>query len=101
MRRVKQLKRAHRLRALRAAYGPGDTLPAVQHDDEEGDDVPTDARRAHLVGERDGDGFDSADDEEIESDDAFEEADEERFAGFNFASDRVRNTPFLFLFSMC
>jgi U3 small nucleolar RNA-associated protein 14 len=42
--------------------------------------------RAWLVGERgDDERVDSGDDEEIDSDAAFEESDEERFAGFNFS----------------
>jgi U3 small nucleolar RNA-associated protein 14 len=54
--------------------------------------------RARLVGETDGDEkLDSGDDEEIDSDGAFEETDEERFAGFNFtSSSKVRlNGPFV------
>ncbi|KAG5651215.1 hypothetical protein H0H81_009463 [Sphagnurus paluster] len=38
--------------------------------------------RARLIGENGDEEIDSGDDEEIESDDAFEESDEERFAGF-------------------
>lgn len=46
-------------------------------------------RRPRLVGEEDDDDnvIDEDDDEEIDSDAAFEESDEERFAGFSFASD--------------
>jgi len=40
-----------------------------------------------LIGETSGDErFDSEEDEEIDSDEAFEESDEERFAGFSFPS---------------
>jgi U3 small nucleolar RNA-associated protein 14 len=43
--------------------------------------------RARLLGENaDDEQVDSGDDEEIESDDAFEESDEEKYAGFDFSS---------------
>lgn len=46
-----------------------------------------DGLRARLLGENaDDEQVDSEDDEEIESDDAFEESDEEKYAGFDFAS---------------
>lgn len=50
--------------------------------------------RARLIGEHDGDdgALDSGDDEEIDSDAAFEESDEDRFAGF--FSTRVRFLSF-------
>jgi len=53
----------------------------VKSDDErmDGEDMRTKAR---LIGE--GDMIDSGDDEDIDSDTAFEESDEERFAGFSF-----------------
>ena len=46
-----------------------------------------DALRARMLntGEGGDDVINSEDDEEIESDEAFEESDEERFAGFSFA----------------
>jgi U3 small nucleolar RNA-associated protein 14 len=45
--------------------------------------------RARLLGENaDDEQVDSGDDEEIESDDAFEESDEEKYAGFDFSSMR-------------
>ncbi|KDQ62895.1 hypothetical protein JAAARDRAFT_202438 [Jaapia argillacea MUCL 33604] len=44
--------------------------------------------RPRLIGENvDDEKIDEEDDEEIDSDEAFEESDEERFAGFTFASD--------------
>ena len=42
--------------------------------------------KPRLVGENDDDmGIAEEDDEEIDSDEAFEESDEERFAGFSFS----------------
>lgn len=56
--------------------------------DSEGEDnLREGLTRARLVGEE---GVDSGDDEEIDSDEAFGEEDEERFSGFKFASDQVR-----------
>ncbi|KAG2144709.1 Utp14 protein-domain-containing protein [Suillus bovinus] len=47
--------------------------------------------RARLLGENaDDERVDSGDDEEIESDNAFEESDEEKFAGFDFSSKRSK-----------
>lgn len=47
--------------------------------------------RARLLGENaDDEKVDSEDDEEIESDDAFEESDEEKYAGFDFSSMRSK-----------
>ncbi|KAG2751834.1 Utp14-domain-containing protein [Suillus brevipes Sb2] len=47
--------------------------------------------RARLLGENaDDEQVDSGDDEEIESDDAFEESDEEKYAGFDFSSKRSK-----------
>lgn len=55
------------------------------------DDKPLDAR-AQLIGENiDDEMIDSDDDEEIDSDAAFEESDEEKFAGF-FSSKPVSRT---------
>lgn len=51
-----------------------------------GDDAMDEVPRARLVGEEgEDDHIDSGDDEEIDSDEAFEESDEGRFAGFNFS----------------
>lgn len=52
--------------------------------------TPEDWQRARLVGENDDDDdkIDSADDEDLDSDAAFDESDEERFAGF--FSSKVR-----------
>lgn len=48
-----------------------------------GGDESRDEMRARLIGEHeDGERIDSADDEELDSDAAFEESDEDRFAGF-------------------
>ncbi|KAG1747704.1 Utp14 protein-domain-containing protein [Suillus lakei] len=47
--------------------------------------------RARLLGENaDDEQVDSGDDEEIKSDDAFEESDEEKYAGFDFSSKRSK-----------
>ncbi|KZT27611.1 Utp14-domain-containing protein [Neolentinus lepideus HHB14362 ss-1] len=67
----------------------------VNEDGEDGNDdlggsrssVSEWTKRPRLVGENDDEGFDPEDDEEIDSDEAFEESDEERFAGLTFASD--------------
>ena len=56
-------------------------------EDSDGDDVEDMRMRARLIGE--GEEIDSDDDEDISSDAAFEESDEERFAGMGF-SDKVR-----------
>jgi U3 small nucleolar RNA-associated protein 14 len=54
-----------------------------------GNDEDREQLRARLIGENgDNEGIDSGDDEEIDSDAAFEESDEERFAGF--FSNKVR-----------
>lgn len=45
--------------------------------------------KPRLVGEHDDDVIGEEEDEEIDSDAAFEESDEERFAGFSFASSKV------------
>lgn len=45
--------------------------------------TPDEWQRARLIGEHDDDErIDSADDEELDSDAAFDESDEERYAGF-------------------
>ncbi|OAX41009.1 Utp14-domain-containing protein [Rhizopogon vinicolor AM-OR11-026] len=52
--------------------------------------------RARLLGEnKDDEQVESGDDEEIESDDAFEESDEEKYAGFDFSSQRTKAGPSL------
>lgn len=60
-----------------------------QGSEDEDDDAATrkgKGTRPRLVGERDDDDkIDDDEDEEIDSDEAFEESDEERFAGFNFS----------------
>ena len=56
---------------------------------DEFDDSQREALRARLIGENDDDEkVDSEDDEELDSDAAFEESDEERFAGF-FGNKKV------------
>lgn len=56
--------------------------------DESGGDMK---QRARLIGEnQENEGIPSDDDEEIDSDAAFEEGDEDRYAGFNFPSSKVR-----------
>ncbi|KIM82209.1 hypothetical protein PILCRDRAFT_820590 [Piloderma croceum F 1598] len=61
-----------------------------ESDDEgmDGEDMRTKAR---LIGE--GDVIDSGDDEDIDSDAAFEESDEERFAGFGFNRQNNKKGP--------
>lgn len=59
--------------------------------DEEANDGEDIRTKARLIGE--GDEIDSEDDEDIDSDAAFEESDEERFAGFGFSSE-VRMVKF-------
>lgn len=60
-----------------------------EDEDEDGNGVEDMRMRARLIGE--GEEIDSDDDEDIDSDAAFEESDEERFAGMGF-SDKVRLT---------
>ncbi|KAI0323017.1 Utp14 protein-domain-containing protein [Amylostereum chailletii] len=56
------------------------------------DEIDRDALRARLIGENvDDEQIDEDDDEELDSDAAFEESDEERFAGFSFASSRNKS----------
>lgn len=51
-----------------------------------------------LLGENDDDdGLNDDEDEEIDSDEAFEESDEERYAGLTFASSKVGETPILYI----
>ncbi|TFY83338.1 hypothetical protein EWM64_g669 [Hericium alpestre] len=58
------------------------------------DDVDRDALRARLIGENvDDEMIDSDDDEEVDSDAAFEESDEDRFAGFTFHSSKPKAKP--------
>ncbi|KAF8592755.1 small-subunit processome [Ramaria rubella] len=60
---------------------------------DDGIQADRDALRTHIMSMGDADGVvNSEDDEEIESDDAFEESDEERFAGFSF-SNKKGNVP--------
>lgn len=62
---------------------------------ENDEDQPTELR-ARLIGENDGDdGLGEDDDEDIDSDAAFDESDEEQFAGYDFSRKLVR--PILLL----
>ena len=57
-----------------------------------GNDEDGEQLRARLIGEGgENEGIDSGDDEEIDSDAAFEESDEERFAGFFSNKVRLQN----------
>lgn len=59
--------------------------------DDEGSDGEDTKMKPRLIGETgEGEMIESADDEDIDSDAAFEESDEDRFAGFSFKSSRVR-----------
>jgi U3 small nucleolar RNA-associated protein 14 len=63
-------------------------------EDDNGHGSVVGAKRARLIGEfMDDEKIDSEDDEEIDSDDAFDEEDEEQFAGIAFR--RVRSVHFV------
>lgn len=62
-------------------------------DEEEEEDMASSRTRPRLVGENDDDVVGSDEDEEIDSDDAFEDGDEERFAGLRFSSSKVCGLP--------
>lgn len=58
-----------------------------ERDGSDDDDVGHNALKARLIGETvDGEKIDSEDDEELDSDEAFEESDDEKYAGFSFGS---------------
>lgn len=57
--------------------------------DGEGSEAGVGRAKPRLVGEDDEDGIAEEEDEELDSDAAFEESDEERYAGFSFASSKV------------
>ena len=62
------------------------------------DDPVSNTRKPRLIGESvEDEDVPSEDDEELDSDAAFEESDEERFAGFSFP--RVRPNPILSLYN--
>ena len=62
-----------------------------------GDDEDREQLRARLIGEiEDDEGIDTDDDEEIDSDAAFEESDEDRFAGF--FSTKVSHSKVVFYY---
>ncbi|KAI0050580.1 Utp14-domain-containing protein [Auriscalpium vulgare] len=64
-----------------------DKEEAAEFGEESDDEVQRNALRARLIGETvDNEQIDPDDDEELDSDEAFEESDNERFAGFSFAS---------------
>ena len=57
------------------------------HEGSDEDDIDHAALRARLIGENvDDEKIDPEDDEELDSDEAFEESDEEKYAGFSFGS---------------
>lgn len=61
--------------------------------EDEGEGSSRKRLQPRLVGEEnDEDGIKDDEDEEIDSDEAFDESDEERFAGFNFLSAKVSTT---------
>ena len=65
------------------------------------DDAQRDNLRARLIGENEDDEkVASEDDEEIDSDAAFEESDEERFAGFSFLSSKSGKVSFSLVIGM-
>src|SRR5579863_8675798 len=69
---------------------------AREHGAASDDDFTADARKPRLIGETvEDEDIPSEDDEELDSDAAFEDTDEERFAGFSFPN--VRSHPFLAL----
>jgi U3 small nucleolar RNA-associated protein 14 len=69
---------------------------AHEHGAASDDDFAADTRKPRLIGENvEDEDIPSEDDEELDSDAAFEDTDEERFAGFSFPN--VRSHPFLTL----
>ncbi|GJE97818.1 Utp14 domain-containing protein [Phanerochaete sordida] len=66
-----------------------DELQGAGGDDSDAEGDASERRRPRLVGEDDEDDrIGSDEDEEIDSDAAFDESDEEQFAGFNFSSNK-------------
>jgi U3 small nucleolar RNA-associated protein 14 len=80
--------RSRRIRAgVDTSLGSEDVAElGAQSGDEEVDEDGPGGRRARLVGENEEEAIGSEDDEEIDSDAAFEDEDEERYAGFDFPS---------------
>src|SRR5258707_4502011 len=75
-----------------------DKNEAHEHGAASDDEIDSNVRKPRLIGENvEDEDIPSEDDEELESDAAFEESDEERFAGFSFP--RVRRSPFLSLYN--
>jgi U3 small nucleolar RNA-associated protein 14 len=71
---------------------------AREHGVASDDDTNSNARKPRLIGESvEDEDIPPEDDEELDSDAAFEESDEERFAGFSFP--KVRPNPFLSLYN--
>jgi U3 small nucleolar RNA-associated protein 14 len=71
---------------------------AHEHGAASDDDTNSNARKPRLIGENvEDEDILPEDDEELDSDAAFEESDEERFAGFSFS--KVRLNPFLSLYN--
>lgn len=82
-----KVRRAHVLLAL-------DKDEAREHGAASDDDTDSNMRKPRLIGEDvEDEDIPSEDDEELDSDAAFEESDEERFAGFSFP--KVRFSPSL------
>ena len=77
---------------VRRAYIPLslDKDETREHGAASDDDSATDVRKPRLIGESvEDEDVPSEDDEELDSDAAFEDADEERFAGFSFPNVRT------------
>src|SRR6266446_866698 len=82
-----RVRRAHILLSL-------DKDEAHEHGAVSDDDTDSNVRKPRLIGENvEDEDIPSEDDEELDSDAAFEESDEERFAGFSFPNVR-RSSPF-------
>jgi hypothetical protein len=79
-----------------------DKEEADEHGFDSDGDLVADIRKPRLIGESvEDEKIPSEDDEELDSDAAFEESDEERFAGFSFPKVRhVLTLPFIAL-SIC
>ena len=75
-----------------------DEMLGVGGDDSDAEGSISGRPRPRLVGENDDDeGIASDEDEEIDSDAAFNESDEEEFAGFNFSRNKVCSRPTSFV----
>lgn len=73
-----------------------DEASEFRRDDTDDEQPERDALRARLIGENiDNERVDSEDDEEIDSDAAFESGDDEQYAGFTFGKQVSRRCIFL------